>query len=49
MTDAVYVTAILARFVHLGSACLLTGIFAFLVFVARPAVRAAWTPWCWAD
>lgn len=41
MTDAVYWTAILARLVHLGSACLLTGIFAFLVFVARPAVRAA--------
>lgn len=41
MTDVLYATAILTRFVHLGSACLLTGIFAFLVFVARPAVRAA--------
>jgi putative copper export protein/mono/diheme cytochrome c family protein/peroxiredoxin len=40
MSDAVYIAGILVRFVHLGSACLLTGIFAFLVFVARPAIKA---------
>lgn len=31
----------MARLVHLSSACLLTGVFAFLVFVARPAIGAA--------
>jgi len=40
MSDALYITGILVRFIHLGSACLLTGIFAFLVFVARPAIKA---------
>jgi putative copper resistance protein D len=30
----------LARFVHISSACLLTGVFAFLVFVSWPARRA---------
>jgi putative copper export protein/mono/diheme cytochrome c family protein len=40
MTDALYVAAILVRLVHLGAACLLTGTFAFLVLVARPAVGA---------
>lgn len=29
------------RLVHLGSACLLTGVFAFLLLVGRPAARAA--------
>ena len=41
MTDSLYTSVILVRFAHLASACLLTGVFAFLVFVARPAVRAA--------
>jgi hypothetical protein len=40
MSDAVYTAGTLVRFIHLGSACLLTGIFAFLVFVARPAIKA---------
>jgi putative copper export protein/mono/diheme cytochrome c family protein len=35
------VIPVLARFVQLGGACLLIGIFAFLVFVARPASQAA--------
>ncbi|PYM15556.1 MAG: hypothetical protein DMD81_14655, partial [Candidatus Rokuibacteriota bacterium] len=29
------------RFTHLASACLLTGVFAFLVFVALPAIRTS--------
>jgi len=41
MFDPVYTAGILVRFVHLWSACLLTGIFAFLVFVARSAFKAA--------
>src|SRR6266542_1458213 len=41
MPGAGDVLAVLARLVHVGGACLLTGIFAFLVFVARPAIRAA--------
>jgi copper resistance protein D len=41
MTDVLSVAAIVARFAHLGSACLVTGVFAFLVIIARPAVRAA--------
>ena len=41
MPGAFDVAAALVRLVHLGGACLLTGVFAFLVFVARPAVNAA--------
>src|SRR5262245_61180141 len=40
MSDALYVAGILVRFIHLGSACLLAGIFAFLLLLARPAIKA---------
>lgn len=41
MSDMVAVVTVLARFGQVGAACLVTGIFAFLVFVVRPASRAA--------
>jgi putative copper export protein/mono/diheme cytochrome c family protein len=41
MPAAADVVAILARFGQVASACLLTGIFAFLVFVMHPAARVA--------
>ncbi|MGH7334891.1 MAG: hypothetical protein ACREKS_19560 [Candidatus Rokuibacteriota bacterium] len=41
MSDLVTVVAVLARFAQVGSGSLLTGIFAFLVVVVRPASRAA--------
>ncbi len=41
MPGAVDTLAVLARFLHIGSACLLTGTFAFLVLVGLPASRAA--------
>jgi putative copper resistance protein D len=40
LPSAIDVVAVLARFVHVGGACLVTGIFAFVLFVARPAIRA---------
>jgi putative copper resistance protein D len=41
MPDIGNVVAVLARFVQVSGACLVTGIFAFLVFVGRPATRAS--------
>jgi putative copper export protein/mono/diheme cytochrome c family protein len=41
MPDVGNLVALLARLVQIAGACLVTGIFAFLVFAARPAVRAA--------
>src|SRR5438477_8786103 len=40
MPLAVDLVAVLTRFLHVGSACLLTGTFAFLVLVGLPASRA---------
>src|SRR5215831_1447293 len=40
MPDVLDVIATLVRLVHLGAACLLTGIFAFLVLAGRPAFHA---------
>src|SRR5262245_32673578 len=40
MPDIGDAIAVLARFVQVSGACLVTGIFAFLVFIGRPAIRA---------
>lgn len=41
MPDGFALVGVLARFLHLTSACILTGIFAFFVLVAPAAIRAA--------
>jgi len=41
MPGALDLIVVVARFVHIASACLLTGVFAFQVLVTRPAMRAA--------